>query len=176
MATRTIRPRASAPRPSSSPRAIAGYLIAIKPLLAEITDSRRAFIRHIGLLMEEARSAGRMVVVQAAGRIGRDEGHEFRALRAQLNQIVPPPACASCHSAIVQWVDRHVDACTVMTEVGLSADLTRLRETQSMLGDARAHAQRFNAEYARLVADVRARVRAASATAQRRRPTRAAAV
>ena len=40
--------------PNSSPRAIAGYLVSVKPLLQEVTESRRAFIRHLGVLMEPA--------------------------------------------------------------------------------------------------------------------------
>lgn len=163
-----VRQRALAQRTSSSPRAITGYLVGVKPLLQEITESRRAFIRHIGILMEEARTSGRMVVVQAAGRIGRDEGQAFHSLRQQLDRMVPPPACEECHRAIVTWVDLHVAACQVMVDVGVSADLTRLRETQSMLGDARVHAQRFNAEYARLADEVRRRVRAALQNEKRR--------
>jgi hypothetical protein len=173
MAMRPLRHGSPALRASSSPRAIAGYLVGVKPLLQEITESRRAFIRHIGILMEEARTAGRMVVVQAAGRIGRDEGHAFRTLRAQLDQLAPPPACEGCHRAIVRWVDLHVAACQVMMDVGVSADLVRLRETQSLLGDARIHAQEFNAEYSRLATEVRQRVKAAQ-QADKRRPTRQA--
>jgi len=55
-----------------------------------------------------------------------------------------------------------------MVDVGMSADLTRLRETQALLGDARQHAQAFNSEYTRLVTDVRTRVKAAAQTSQRR--------
>jgi hypothetical protein len=169
MPTPPSRHRAPAIRPtSSSPKAIAAYLVSVKPLLGEVTESRRAFIRHIGLLLEEARSAGRMVVVQAAGRIGRDEGQAFRSLKAQLEQVEAPPACLPCHKAILRWVDLHVEACQVMMEVGMSADLTRLRETQSLLGDARPHAQVFNSEYTRLVLDVRTRVKAATQASQRR--------
>ena len=167
VATDTARNRAPAPRPNGSARAIATYLVGVRPLLGEITESRRAFIRHIGMLMEEARHAGRAVVVQAAGRIGRDEGQAFRGLRTQLDRLPPPAACDGCHQSIVKWTDLHTAACQVMVEVGVSGDLTRLRETQSLLADARAHAQQFNIEYSRLVADVRQRVRAV-ATRQRR--------
>jgi ribosomal protein L37AE/L43A len=174
MAQQHSRHRSPMPRQSSSPKAIAGYLVAVKPLLSEVTEARRTFIRHIGLLLEEARSSGRMVVVQAAGRIGRDEGHAFRSLKQQLERVEAPPACDPCHRAILQWVDLHVRACQVMVDVGQSADLTRLHETQSLLGDARQHAQTFNGEYTRLVADVRARVKAAQATQRRqvRQPVR----
>ena len=167
VATDTARNRTLATRPNGSARAIATYLVEVRPLLAEITESRRAFIRHIGVLMEDARHAGRGVVVQAAGRIGRDEGQAFRGLRAQLDRLPPPAPCDGCHQAVVKWTDLHVAACQVMVEVGVSGDLTRLRETQSLLADARTHAQQFNTEYTRLVADVRQRVRAA-ATRQRR--------
>lgn len=161
------RHRALTSRQLSSPKAIAQYLVTVKPLLHEVTESRRAFIRHIGLLLEEARTAGRMVVVQAAGRIGRDEGQAFRQLKQHLELIPAPPPCDPCHRAIVKWVDLHVAACQVMMEVGMSADLTRLHETQSLLGDARRFAQQFNTEYTRLVVDVRARVRAAQANQRR---------
>ena len=169
MASPSVRARYPEGRPGGSPRAIATYLVSVRPLLQEVTDSRRAFIRHIGILMEEARQASRAVVVQAAGRIGRDEGAGFRSLLAQLNALAPPAGCESCHDALVRWVELHLGACTVMVDVGTSGDLGRLRETQQLLGTARVEAQRFNAEYGRLVTDVRQRVKAATAAEKRRR-------
>jgi hypothetical protein len=169
MASPSIRARYPEGRPGGSARAIATYLVSVRPLLQEVTDSRRAFIRHIGLLMEEARQASRAVVVQAAGRIGRDEGAGFRSLLAQIDGIAPPAGCEPCHSALVRWVELHLAACSVMVDVGTSGDLARLRETQQLLGNARLEAQRFNGEYGRLVTEVRQRVRAATAADKRRR-------
>src|SRR5438552_16144367 len=112
MASRGTHQRHVAPaRPGGSARAIATYLVSVRPLLQEITESRRTFIRHIGLLMEEARHAGRGTVVQAAGRIGRDEGATFRSLRAQLDRLEPPAACEVAHASIVRWVELHLAAC-----------------------------------------------------------------
>ncbi len=158
MVSRAPRQRHGLPRTGGTARAIATYLVSVRPLLQEITEARRAFIRHIGLLMEEARHAGRQVVVQAAGRIGRDEGAGFRSLRAQLERMEPPGACEAAQAAITKWINLHLAACDVMVDVGLSGDLGRLRETQRMLAEARIHAQTFNAEYNRLVSDLRRRV------------------
>jgi len=48
----------------------------------------------------------------------------------------PPAACDVSHSAIAKWIDLHLAACNVMVDVGMSGDLTRLRESQRLLAEA----------------------------------------
>lgn len=170
MADDARRSRASlpdrAPSRSGSPRAVAGYLHQLKRFLTEASECRRSFVREIGVLMEESRRASRGTIAQAAGRTGRDQGQDFRQLRTDLVVLQPPPSCMQCHVAVQRWIEKHVLACQVMVEIGLTGDLGRLAETQELLAEAREHARLLNAEYAHLVADLRARVRSAQARAR----------
>jgi hypothetical protein len=120
--------------------------------------------------MDESSRASRTVITQAAGRAGRDRGDDFRRLKSQVDQLLPPAPCLGCHVAVQRWLERHGEACAVMMDIGLTGQLGRMRETQHLLGEARAHARELNSEYSRLLDDVRQRVRAANQAARARAP------
>jgi hypothetical protein len=159
-------------RPAGSPRAIADYLIALRPILADAVESRRVFVRQLGLLIEEARHGGRALVAQSAGRIGREQGPVFQQLRIRVERLPAPPGCEACHHAVGLWLEKQSEACRVMARTGLNGDPGKLREAQQLLGEACAHAHRFNDEYARLAADLRRRVQLALRERARRRSFR----
>jgi hypothetical protein len=133
----------------------------LRRFLAEASECRRSFVREIGVLMEESRRSNRGTIAAAAGRAGRDQGAYFRQLRSDLSVLQPPASCMQCHVAVQRWIEKHVSACEVMVEIGVSGELGRLASTQEMLADARYYARQLNSEYAHLVADLRARVKSA---------------
>src|SRR5438067_4556188 len=74
-----VAPAVAPPKAAdSSPKAVAAYLVELRPLIARDAEHRRAFIREIGLLVEGARSGKPHEVAIAAGRVGRDYGMGFR--------------------------------------------------------------------------------------------------
>ena len=165
---RRAHPDAPRPASSGSPRATAAYLHDLRPLLASAADLRRSFVQEIGGLMDESGRSSRLVIAQVAGRAGRDHAGYFRKLKAQVDALIPPATCLACHVAVQRWLERHVDASQVMIEVGRSGNLTRMHETQRLLAEARDFARQLNAEYSRLVEELRQRVKAASRRARGR--------
>jgi hypothetical protein len=83
---------------------------------------------------------------------------------------MPPPECRACNDAIVRWLDAHIAAAGLLTEIGSRREPRRLREVQERLAEARVHARRFNEEYGRLKDELRGRVEAARARRAPRRP------
>lgn len=151
------------PRPVWSPlTSFAVYLKSLRLVLDEALEARRLLVRKLGGLMEEARTTHRGAVIQAIGRVGGDEAAALRRVRARLDGLAPPPACVPCHGAVAHWLDEMVAACDAMADVGRSGNLARLRETQEHLAASRADARTFNAEYERLVAELRRRASALS--------------
>lgn len=141
-------------------RALVKYLLGLRDVITSAVEARRVFVRQMGLLIEQARNGNQQAIAQATGRIGREQVGYFREARTALQRLVPPAACEQCHEAVVGWVEMHVAACDVMMEVGSSGDLKRLHEAQNLLSEGRRFAARFNGEYQRLSAAVRARTEA----------------
>ena len=158
----------------SSAREVASYLVALRPILSSATEARRTWVKRIGVLMEDARKGNAGLVTRSAGSIGQDTVGTFRTGRARLEQMKAPKTCAECHRALALWLDKLVAACDLLIEVGRTGNLARIRETQQLLAESRAHAHHFNAEYARLVGDLRQRVAAAGRQPQTGRVTRPA--
>jgi hypothetical protein len=158
----------------SSAREVASYLVALRPILSSATEARRTWVKRIGVLMEDARKGNAAQVTRSAGSIGHDTAGVFRSGRARLEQMKPPRTCADCHRSLALWLDKLVKACELLIEVGRTGNLARIRETQELLAESRAHAHQFNAEYARLVGDLRQRVAAAARQPQPGRVSRPA--
>lgn len=151
-----------------TPRAAAEYLKWLRPIVREGIESRRGFVREIGLVVNEARKGQDSLVAQMAGRVGRDTMPTFRELQARLLHQPPPERCQPCFDAVSTWLTSHVQACDVLVEVGASGTLRRLKEAHEFLAEGRRAAQRFNFAYHDLVLELRAIV----AAAQRRRAER----
>ena len=151
----------------SSPQRIARYLVSVRPILGRAMQGWDTWVRRIGVLMEDVRHGNPGLVAHGAGRIGREQAAIFRDARSQLERVEPPPACAACQKALVRWLDSLIDACEVLIVVGASGDPARIRETGEHLAAGRVQARSFNAEYARLAADLRERVAAARSAASR---------
>ena len=150
----------TAPRPElrGIVRAVALYLRSIRPIVGSVAVSRQAWVRDMGILLEDARHGSPSTVARSAGRIGAQQRIVFRDARRQVEGLPVPPACVSVRSAILSWLEKQDQACTVMVESGQTGDVRRLHEVHGVLAEARAHAHHFNEEYARLVADVRSAV------------------
>ena len=70
--------------------------------------------------------------------------------------------CAACHTALGQWIGTLSESCEVLIDVGITGKLARVKETQTILAEGRAHAREFNRAQNELVADLRARIRPAA--------------
>ena len=156
------------PAARASAREVAAYLVALRPILSSATEARRGWVKRIGVLMEDARRGNPSMVARSASALGHAPTGTFRTGRSRLEALKPPRSCAECHRALALWLDKLVAACDLLIEVGRTGNLARIRETQTLLAESRAHAHRFNAEYARLVHDLRRRV--ATATRQPAKP------
>ena len=142
----------------ASLKEIAQYLTGLRPILSDALRGRQEWVRRIGVLLEDVRHGNAAVVVQAAGKIGREQIVHFRDNRAQVDRLRPPPGCEQCQAAIVNWLDQLIAVCEVLIAAGQAGDLKRLGETQEMLAESRTFARRFNGEYHRIVTDLRQRV------------------
>jgi hypothetical protein len=154
---------ASAPQPSSA-RAIARYLIGLRPILHDACAVRNDWVKRLGVLIDEARSGDVSRVSRGAGQLGRDFGDQFRNVRSRIDLLAPPPECDVCQAAVRAWAAALMTSCDALNNVGRTGQLQGLRVAQERLADARTQAHRFNDEYARLATDLRRRV----ATARRR--------
>ncbi|HEV8636510.1 MAG TPA: hypothetical protein VG370_20000 [Chloroflexota bacterium] len=150
-----------------SARDLASYLVALRPILLGATEARRVWVRRIGVLMEDARRGDRAQVASAAGTMGRETLTTFRNSRLRVEQLRPPRGCGECHRALVQWLEKLITACELLAAVGRTGLLEGIHEAQEVLADSRIHAHRFNAEYGRLVGELRRRVAAAGARPRR---------
>jgi hypothetical protein len=145
----------------SGSKQIAQYLLAVRPVLAHAIAGREAWVRSIGVLMEDARKGHRMVVTRDAVRVGRERLRQFEECRERLAGLWPPAACITCHRAATAWLDQLIAVCQLLEEVGRSGDLSRLRYVDDMLCESRTNARKFNTEYARLSDQLRLLVAAA---------------
>jgi hypothetical protein len=150
-------------------RGVATYLVSLRPVLRAATETRQLWVKRVGVLMADTRHGNRALIQQQAGQIGRDHGNQFRDVQRMLVHLRVPRECSTCHRELDHWLARLVQSCEVLAEIGRDGELTRLRETQRLLTEARAHAHSFNAEYARLCEVLRDHVRTASIRAKGRR-------
>ena len=153
-------------------RGVATYLVSLRPVLKSATETRQVWVKRIGLLMADTRHGNPALIQQQAGQIGRDHGNDFRNTQSQLDRLKAPRECSICQQQLTNWLAKLVRSCDVLAEIGRDGDLKRLRETQSLLTEARAHAHAFNTEYARLCETLREHV---SAVASRQREKKRAA-
>lgn len=145
----------------ASPKAIAEYLISLRPQVARAIEARQLWIKELGLLFEEARQGNAAQVTTRAGRLGREHLGSFRDIRGSVERLRPPADCEGAQKSVIAWIDGLVKACEALVEVGNSSSLTGLQVAQRHVTDARHAARRFNSEYSRLVTELRVAVRAA---------------
>jgi hypothetical protein len=138
----------------NSPRAAAAYLISLRPVLGDATGARRALVHSLTALADDVRRGGAMVPERAAAIAG-ERLESFRDLRARLDALVAPPACAACHLTLGRWLNRLIDCCEVLHTVGLTGDVAQLSQVHALIADAREYARGFNGEHARLVEELR---------------------
>ena len=144
-------------------RAVAAYLVALRPILGHATQTRHAWVKRIGLLMADTRLGNPQLLTQQAGQIGRENGASFRDAQKALERLTPPSECADCHVTLSSWLSKLIQSCDVLAEIGRSGELKRMKETQHLLTEGRVHAQAFNDEYARLCQVLREHVSAVKA-------------
>lgn len=145
--------------------ALAVYLKALRLLLDDALEARQGLVRRIGTLLDEARTANPGAIVRTTAEAGADHASLFGSLRRRHGELEVPPPCKACHEAVGDWLDKTVQACVAMTEVVTAGSLRPLRDTQAHLAASRNDARKFNAEYERLIAELKRR-----ATARRGKP------
>jgi hypothetical protein len=151
----------------SGAKATAAYLLAVRPVLHQAIVGREAWVRSIGVLMEDARKDHRAVVMRDAARIARERLAQFRECRERLAGLWPPSGCVPCHGWASSWLDELIAVCQLLEDIGRTGDLARLRHVDNMLSESRIDARRFNAEYARLSDELRTVVAEAHAARPR---------
>ena len=134
----------------NSPRAAAVYLLALRPLLATISGGRRALVRSIKELIEDAHRDGPFFKHRALA-IGNSRLAFFGEARRQFEAIAPPPSCRDVHRTLGRYLDRLLAASNVMVTVGVTGDIADLRRAQARLEQAAALARQFNEEHERLL-------------------------
>src|SRR5205814_3382213 len=106
------------------------------------------------------------MVAERAGAIGSERARTFHDLSTRLDALPPPPPCDGCHLTLGRWLHRLADCCDVLTSIGTTGDTAQLRRVEALLAEAREYARGFNAEHARLMAELRHLVDAATARAR----------
>jgi hypothetical protein len=139
----------------TTPRAAAVYLLALRPLLATISGGRRALVRSIKELVEDARRDGPFFKHRALA-IGNGRLAFFGEARRQFDAIAPPPSCRDVHRTLGRYLDRLMAASNVMVTVGVTGQLADVRRAQQLLDEAAEFAHQFNEEHERLLELLRA--------------------
>jgi hypothetical protein len=134
----------------NTPRAAAEYLLALRPLLATISGGRRALIRSIKELVEDARRDGPFFKHRALA-IGNSRLAFFGEARRQFDALAPPPSCRDVHRTLGRYLDRLMAASNVMVTVGVTGDLDDVRRAQAHLKEATDFGRQFNEEHERLL-------------------------
>jgi len=147
--------------PTSSARAIARYLVGLRPVLGDACATRNEWVRRLELLVEGAHSEDALRIARRSGSLGREFGQRFRQARSRIDLLSPPPECDLCHAAVRAWAHSLLGSCEALAEVGRSGQLDGLRVAQEQLASARTEGGRFNDECARLSRRLRRRVQIA---------------
>src|SRR5213595_2690389 len=110
--------RSSRERGLSQARAVAAYLVALRPILVTATQARQAWVKRIGVLMADMRMGNPQLIAQQAGQIGRDHGTSFREAERALDRLKPPVECSGCHGSLVAWLSKLTQSCDVLVDIG----------------------------------------------------------
>jgi hypothetical protein len=149
------------PLPASSGRAIARYLVGLRPVLGDACATRDEWVGGLGLLIQDAQSGDVAGAARQAGKLGHELGQRFQQTRSRIDLLSPPPECDDCHAAVRAWADSLSTSCAALADMGRDGQLDRLREARDRLAEARSLAGRFNDEQARLSQGLRRRVQLA---------------
>jgi hypothetical protein len=147
--------------PPATPREVARFLVALKPLVARAIEIRASWIKELGLLFAEVQQGNPAQVTARAGRLGREHVGAFREVRSSVDRLPPPEGCQEINRSVLLWTDSLVKACEALIEVGNSGQLAGMQIAQRNVTEARHAARRFNSEYNRLLTELRVAVRSA---------------
>src|SRR5207237_7417582 len=114
-------------------RATVAYLKAIRALMTEASDSRKAWIRQVGVLIVDARTKPPAEIAPVAGLCGAEQRSAFTSVRERVSAVDVPPGCEECGDAFLAWLDKHLLACQILGEVAQSQDVLGLRSVQRVL-------------------------------------------
>jgi hypothetical protein len=149
------------PPAQATPRAIAGFLVTLKPMVARAVEIRASWIKELGLLFAEVQHGNPSQVTARAGRLGREHVGAFREVQTAVDRLAPPEGCQEIFASVLIWTDALVKACEALIEVGNSGQLAGMQIVQRNVTEARHAARRFNSEYNRLLTELRVAVRSA---------------
>jgi hypothetical protein len=142
------------PPDPGSPRAAAVYLLALRPLLGTLSGGRRALLKSLRALAQDARRGGPLYRERALA-VGNERLAFFQEARRQFEAIEPPPPAQAIHAELAHWFDRMMAACNGIVAFGVGGQVADLRRAQRYLEEAGEHAHAFNEEHRRLVALMR---------------------
>src|SRR5207302_8907527 len=108
-------------------RAIARYLVGLRPILGDAGQTRSEWVRGLGLLIQEAQAGDALRIARGSGSLGREFGDQFRHTRSRIDLLSPPPECDLCHAAVRAWAQCLLTSCEALAEVGRSGQLHGLR-------------------------------------------------
>lgn len=71
-----------------------------------------------------------------------------------------PVGCEPCQEAFIGWLEKQLQACSLLEEIGRTGDVTILRGVQRVLADGRADTAAFTNTYAALLNGLKQQVAA----------------
>jgi hypothetical protein len=148
-----------APVPGT-PRNLSTYLHQVRELMSEASILRRSWIRQVGALILDARAKPPEMVAPGAAHCGLQQRELFTGIRVRLGQLPVPIGCETCQEAFIAWLEKQLHACSLLEEIGRTADVTTLRAVQRVLADGRADTATFTTAYTTLVSGLRQQVEA----------------
>lgn len=157
------QPDATQPAPApvpSTPRNVSTYLQQVRELMSEASVLRRSWIRQVGVLILDARAKPPEMVAPGAAYCGSQQRELFTGIRVRLSQVAVPLGCESCQEAFVAWLEKQLQACGLLEEIGRTGDVTTLRTVQRVLADGRADTAAFTTAYTTLVNGLKQQVEA----------------
>lgn len=135
----------------ASPRLIAKYLAALKPILSSASDARNVWVRYLGELARRDLSAAHSEAVQFA----LSRGQQFHEARRAVAQLRPPPGYEPMHEAVDGWLQGMLTSCEMLVRAPSPLPPDLLERIQQAVNDAGAQADRFNSQRTVAVQSIR---------------------
>src|SRR5262245_41890536 len=137
--------RDAAPRPEASPRQVAKYLTALKPILTHAADVRNVWVRYLATL---GRRDDLDVAHTEAVQFALARGQQFHDARRKVAQIQPPAGYEAMHHSIDGWLGGLLASCEVIVRAKPPLTAEVLDRVRQVLHEAGQKADKFNAQRA----------------------------
>ena len=125
----------------NSPRTVAQYMASLKPILANSTEARAAWVHYVLELTKREDLSGSQSEVT---KIALNHSHAFSDARRQLATIQVPPGFEPMHRAVETWLATLARSCDAVVRSSAPLDHTRLERLRDILREAGTRADQFN--------------------------------